>query len=190
MTEASAKQVKPRRYPGRKRRTAGTILLALALLVATAWGASRWWRFSYDFEDGQNDRVLYFTRGFFGYWQRTVASNQFSPGWSTEKLDDESIGCIWWFGWTTDQSAASSSSVFWGVAGATPSTGSPSGFVARWMLFWPVVLVLTASGASVWWSGSRARKRAITGCCRHCGYSLAGLAPDAACPECGRPSAP
>ncbi len=49
--------------------------------------------------------------------------------------------------------------------------------VAGW---WPVVL---AVGAAVWLA--RPWRRAAAGACGACGYSLAGLAPGAKCPECG-----
>jgi hypothetical protein len=51
---------------------------------------------------------------------------------------------------------------------------------------WPFAAVLFISGGWLYWAGRRARRRANRGMCVHCGYSFAGLAIDAPCPECGR----
>jgi len=52
---------------------------------------------------------------------------------------------------------------------------------------WPALGILGASSTWLWrfhW-----RRGFGEGRCPKCGYALAGLAPGAACPECGRPSA-
>lgn len=57
--------------------------------------------------------------------------------------------------------------------------------VAGW---WPVLIV----GLGALWflhADHRARRRAASGACPSCGYSMAGLAHGATCPECG-PSPP
>lgn len=57
-------------------------------------------------------------------------------------------------------------------------------------LLWGVVLPLWMPAAlsggllfALWRAGARARRRALAGCCRSCGYELAGIA--GPCPECG-----
>lgn len=65
----------------------------------------------------------------------------------------------------------------------------PSGvYLLKGWLFalWPLVLVMLGGGAWLVWSGARARRRADTARCAGCGYSLAGLAADSPCPECGK----
>ncbi|MDP1662524.1 MAG: hypothetical protein Q8L55_11485 [Phycisphaerales bacterium] len=50
-------------------------------------------------------------------------------------------------------------------------------------------LLLWTPAALLLRSGILARRRAITGKCRSCGYDLAGLAGDSLCPECGKAKA-
>jgi len=72
------------------------------------------------------------------------------------------------------------------VAGpGTPEFNFHYGSGGRWFAFplWFVALVLAVPTAVMWWKDSRR----VRGVCAKCGYSLAGLARDAPCPECGTP---
>ncbi len=51
---------------------------------------------------------------------------------------------------------------------------------------WPLILVSSGASATAWLFDARARRRARVGQCFRCGYDLSGLAPGAACPECGK----
>ncbi len=67
----------------------------------------------------------------------------------------------------------------WAPEGRFDSWGSWSITLPLWM-----ALVLTATPAGVLW---RRHRRSLPGQCKRCRYDRKGLAPDALCPECGKP---
>ena len=50
---------------------------------------------------------------------------------------------------------------------------------------WPVAPLLMLCGVALFWPGYRAHRRRRKNQCPRCGYSRAGLAEPASCPECG-----
>lgn len=73
----------------------------------------------------------------------------------------------------------------WWPSAALVSYGAWSGRA----VFVPLWMVMAAAGplaGAAWWLHARERRRAGAGACVGCGYALAGLAPGAVCPECGR----
>ena len=161
-------------------------MLALALVVCAAWGTSRWRVFNYCFKVGEQDCDVFVTRGFIGCWKGPSGFLGSPSGWSVEPLEAPSMNWSWWF-----RSEQSNDRKQWhaafGVACVSTGDLRPSGpYVGVWMLLWPVALALTSIATAVLWSGARARRRAMIGCCRACGYSLAGLGKGSACPECGK----
>ncbi len=51
---------------------------------------------------------------------------------------------------------------------------------------WLPFLLVALPTALAWRLDILVRRRAVSGKCKSCGYSLAGLAPTAPCPECGK----
>jgi len=52
--------------------------------------------------------------------------------------------------------------------------------------YWLPILLLASTSGGLFWRDRRASRRATAGDCPSCGYSRAGLALDAVCPECGK----
>jgi hypothetical protein len=101
--------------------------------------------------------------------------------------DWRGVVLIWnWRGWDTDPPKRF----------GPRSTGTPRSWVPRWervpgrawyvsMPLWiPGALALTATSLA-WRKDILARRRARLNLCPKCHYDRAGLAPGAACPECG-----
>lgn len=55
--------------------------------------------------------------------------------------------------------------------------------------FWLPILLFASISGGLFWRDRRVSRRAKAGECPSCGYSRAGLALDAVCPECGKPKA-
>ncbi|MFT3687154.1 MAG: hypothetical protein QM783_19895 [Phycisphaerales bacterium] len=175
-----------KKRPGRKRRAAGWALLAFALAICVAWGVSRWWDVKYHFVAGGKNCDLFFTRGFVGFWRSPSTWETAPPGWSMARLEPASANFDWWFKWSNSGDASQANASLGIVYVSVMNSSAAQSHMGVWVLFWPIVLMLVGGGAMALWSGRRARRRAMTGCCRACGYSLAGLGEGAACPECGK----
>lgn len=65
--------------------------------------------------------------------------------------------------------------------GAGPGGAALFKVTALFVPLWPILVLFGGATGFLWW---RARRIAIPGHCRQCGYSLEGLASEK-CPECG-----
>jgi hypothetical protein len=160
---------KPNRS-GSKRRAAGWTLLALGMLVAAAW----LWTASNTFRR-MNDHWLIGLRG------GTMLVGCRWGDWGPSAMLEVSEGRIlpppirlpaeweWWW---------------WGSRCFQLKSGY--GCVEVVLPLWPIPLLLCTLAALLLRSGILACRRSNTGSCAHCGYSLAGLAADLPCPECGK----
>lgn len=185
MPQADPGQASVKR-PGRKRRAAGLTLIVLGLLVAGVWAASGWWQLGHT-----SPRDAYsLSSGRFSGWTANFESlTDLEQGWYFKRLPAEvNAESWWWSGWQLQQDGSlmrrHTAGVFqiWSQQFQL-TTLQISGFHVK---LWPIPLLLWAAGVPVLRSGIVARRRAKTGQCGKCGYSLAGLAEGAACPECGK----
>jgi len=177
-----------RNHAGRKRRAVGWTLLTLGVFVAGVWmwsglswrswawggSAGRWnWKVqegrlavtsSTDFARSEGE--------IFHFAMTSKPAVQLDPDDSVsrvlERLYSQQRWLVDWRPFTRH----------------TTSDFFQSRTTVRFAL-WPIPLLLWTPAALLLRSGILARRRAITGSCANCGYSLAGLAHGAACPECG-----
>lgn len=137
--------------------------LALTLALATLWVATET-RFFY-YSNGRGTNALAVT-GTLGFW-KTI------PGAAT----DASGFRVWQFGAGTGFEPGSS------FRRLFPRYEVPPVGPEAWRVLvpiWPLLAISLIAGAWSWWPQARA-----PGSCHRCGYARSGLAPDAACPECG-----
>lgn len=156
---------------GQKRRAAGWTLLVLGLLVAGLWVASGWW----SFEELRGTTHLKIARGDVIVVRYGGDGGVINPGpWARLQMWRHLLH-------TTLPPAPTTS---WNLRTRVWETGG-TGEWAIELSFWPLPFLLWIPTALFLRSGILARRRANTGMCGKCGYSLAGLAHGTACPECG-----
>jgi hypothetical protein len=156
----------------------GWTLLTLGVLVAAVWAASGWCLVEY----AKGTKHVFLSGG-------AIQSMTFSPGtqirqgwairrhsaterwlWRAEKVPR----------WSVSRSFDIGVATYW----SAPNDKSFCGQTCT--LLWPSPLLLWTPAALLLRSGILARRRAMTGSCAKCGYSLAGLAEGSPCPECGK----
>lgn len=171
---------------GRKRKAAGWTLLILGLLVAAVWLWSGW--------GIRRVRVGNFSAGCFqGHlhviWLAVPPTD--SSGVDQWTLAEQaSAKAVWMILDQTDEYARLPRLTFTGKSDlALALEGMELDGPLHELPAWPIPLLLWTPAAALLCSGYLARKRAITGMCKSCGYELAGLSSDAPCPECGRANA-
>ncbi len=155
----------------RARRIAKWTGLTLALLIAAAWIVSLWWWCVYsrisptEFRSAGLARgALVYSRSFF-----SQSSGVTQARWRAVRLPDpHNLGLP----------PSEAASLYMGLPRGRSVSGSLYVIVPLWIPF----VVLAIPTAWLFWTDRRARR---VGHCR-CGYDLAGLPANAACPECGK----
>ena len=164
---------------GRKRRVLGWMLLALGVVVAGVWAASRWWVL------GRNRGSTYVSveRGMVMLVCQTYKSGRPDHWYARESQPPRG-----WAFYAEVYPPVCPPFDQWDlgfVNGYTEDFGKTGLVWTRRAVLWPVPLLLWFPGVMVLRSGIIARRRAITGKCRACGYDLSGTSASSPCPECG-----
>ena len=135
-----------------------------AVVLLAMWGASERWCVNRETANW----TFSLNRGSVIVIRHDGPSFRAPPGWYAVRYDASPAIRVWWLN-------------AWDSSGGTrvlPFTGM---LVPLWM---PASLTLLAT-LGAWRLDARARHRARAGRCAQCNYDRAGLAPGAACPECG-----
>ncbi len=147
---------------GRVRRVAKWVGLVVCLVLAGVWLSSRWWGVRRTAMTNGRWLNLEIGRGVFAYNEVESEGTSLTrkPEWSFRAPTPAML--IWRPSW---------------FVGGVPRQR------LLWLPLWIPLTALAVPTALLWW---RDRRRARPGHCAACGYDLAGLAPGAPCPECGK----
>jgi hypothetical protein len=162
----------------------GWTLLTLGVLVAGVWGASGWLWLTRRFDAMGANYTVAIQYGTLFCMRASDTDGR--DAWNLERYG--SSVWRWSFGWGHDVKEPNAFHNFGAVQFSrfSPSTGPALKRIE--LILWPVPFLLWAAGMPLLHSGILARRRANAGLCKKCDYSLAGIAPGAPCPECGKAS--
>lgn len=131
--------------------------IVASLLLTAAWGASLRWCPVYQLERPPRFQVISGTFNWVWYEPGFRSPSNKPPGWYMAKTHGQPR---WGWDWNLSQ---------------------PPVYVVSVPLWAPFLIAVGTAVAAAHF-GKRARH---SGLCRRCGYALAGLPPQALCPECG-----
>jgi hypothetical protein len=155
---------------GRKRRAAGWTLVALGVVVAGVWVWSGLGRVELpEFVMQRSSLDFHAQHG-------AVSVTRAVPANPREGQSRATPPAAPWSEWSVEALPLGVHRTSYGITAYTTYSAP----------LWPIPLLLWSSAAVLLRSGILARRRALSGACITCGYSLAGLEVGAPCPECGK----